>query len=73
MTFQEKQTKTNENISIATVLRQIPRLCKSGEFCGPLTRVMVTYSSEHRAGHPTGRREAISERPAMPSGGGGGE
>lgn len=40
--FKRKQTKTNENISIAIVLRQIPGLHKSGEFCGLLNGAMLT-------------------------------
>lgn len=38
----ENKPRQNENISIAIVLRQIPRLCKSGEFCGLLNGAMLT-------------------------------
>lgn len=46
---------------MATVLPQIPRLSKSGKFCGLLSRVMLNCSCECRAGHPTCGREATSE------------
>lgn len=42
-----------------------PGCVKSGEFCGLLSRVILTYSGDYRAGHPKGRSEALSEKPAV--------
>lgn len=44
-----------------SVLCQILRLCKSGKFCGFLSREMLTDSGYCMAEHPTGRTEADSE------------